>query len=143
MLFGLASPLPNVGEGQGEGEKRKNYVMKQNKPFLTTSARTLRKRSTAPEQHLWRALRARRLGFKFRRQVPLCGYVVDFVCFEAKLVVELDGSQHASKGVQAADRVRDARLEEAGFQVMRFWNHEIYEDMETVLEQIYAMCIRE
>lgn len=117
--------------------------MKQNKPFLTTTARTLRKQSTEPEQRLWRALRSRRLGFKFRRQVPLCGYVVDFVCFEASLIVELDGSQHASKGGQAADRVRDARLEEAGFQVMRFWNHEIYEDMETVLEQIYAMCTRE
>ena len=117
--------------------------MKRNKPFLTTAARALRKRSTEPERRLWRALRARRTGFKFRRQVPLCGYVVDFVCFAANVVVELDGSQHASRRGQAVDSLRDARLAEAGFRVVRFWNHEVYDDMETVLEQIYAVCAAE
>ena len=117
--------------------------MKQNKPSLTNAARSLRKRSTDPERRLWRALRSRRIDFKFRRQVPLCGYVVDFACFAAKVVVELDGSQHASRHGQATDKARDARLAEAGFHVLRFWNREIYDDMERVLEQIYVACARD
>ena len=94
--------------------------MRRKKPAVTTAARTLRKHLTEPERRLWSALRARRTGFKFRRQVPLGGYVVDFACFEAKVVVELEGSQHASEQGQRADRVRDARIAAAGFRVLRF-----------------------
>ena len=107
---------------------------------LTPTARRLRKQSTEAERRLWSALRRRRLGFKFRRQVPLHGYVVDFACLERKVVVEVDGSQHASEGDRAADGVRDARLVEAGFRVLRFWNYQVGRKLPVVLEQIYAVC---
>ena len=114
--------------------------MKRKRPSLTQTARLLRKQSTAAERHLWSALRARRLEFKFRRQVPLCGYIVDFVCFEKKVIIEVDGGQHASEEGRAADRERDVQLAEAGFQVLRFWNHQVDRELATVLEQIYAVC---
>lgn len=108
---------------------------------LTPIARTLRKRSTKHERILWRHLRDRQLSaFKFRRQVPLCGYVVDFACFESKVVVELDGSQHATKQGRAADASRDALLAEAGFRVLRFWNRQVTKELPTVLETIYEVC---
>jgi very-short-patch-repair endonuclease len=114
--------------------------MHQKKKSLMPVARTLRRRSTEPERLLWRHLRARRLDFKFRRQVPLGGYVVDFVCFEKKVIVELDGSGHASASGMAADAARDRALEAAGFCVLRFWNYQIYRELTTVLEQIYEAC---
>ncbi len=108
---------------------------------LTPIARTLRKRSTKHERLLWRHLRDRQVGdFKFRRQMPLGGYVVDFVCFETRVVVELDGSGHATKQGRAADAVRDAALTEADFQVLRFWNSQIANDLPLVLETIYQAC---
>jgi very-short-patch-repair endonuclease len=114
--------------------------MKRKTQTVTAIARRLRKRSTEPERRLWSALRARRLDFKFRRQVPLCGYVVDFACFERRVVVELDGSQHGAEAAVAADAVRDARLRAAGFCVVRFRNVQVYRDLPTVLAQIYAAC---
>ena len=113
--------------------------MKRRSP-LTPIARRLRRQSTKAERRLWSALRARRLGFKFRRQVPLCGYIVDFACFEKRVVIEVDGAQHASAVGRAADRVRDARLGAAGFRVLRFWNAQVERELDTVLEQIYAVC---
>ena len=113
--------------------------MKQS-PSSTCIARRLRRQATEPERLLWSALRARRLHVKFRRQVPLCGYVVDFACFEGKVVVELDGSQHGTEPGRGADALRDARLAEAGFQVVRFRNAQVYRELPTVLEQIYALC---
>ena len=89
---------------------------------------------------LWRRVRARRLTYKFRRQVPLCGFIVDFACFEKKVVVELDGSQHAEPDHRAADRARDTTLEDAGFRVLRFWNRDIHESLDAVCEHIYAVC---
>lgn len=82
------------------------------------------------------------MTYKFRRQVPLCGYIVDFVCFETKVVVELDGSQHAEPGHRAADQKRDAILQDAGFRVLRFWNHQIHRALDDVCEHIYAVCER-
>lgn len=70
----------------------------------------------------------------------MCGYVVDFVCFEAKVVVEVDGSQHASAAGRGADAVRDAWLAEAGFRVLLFWNHQVERELPVVLEQIYSVC---
>ena len=108
---------------------------------LTPIARGLRKRSTKHERILWRHLRDRQLGdFKFRRQMPLGGYVVDFVCLETKVVVELDGSQHATKEGRAADAIRDAVLAEAGFRVLRFWNRQTTKELTMVLETIYEVC---
>ncbi len=86
-------------------------------------AKALRENATEAERKLWSLLRAGRLeGYKFKRQVPLEGYVLDFVCFEARLVVEADGSQHAES---EHDDIRDQRLADAGFLTLRFWNNDI------------------
>ena len=108
----------------------------------TDLARTLRKRATTAERILWHRLRGSQLGVKFRRQVPLEGYIVDFVCFEKKVVVELDGSQHAAPVHRQRDAQRDAMLERLGFRVLRFWNHEIYDSLDAVLNGIYETCAR-
>jgi 2-isopropylmalate synthase len=91
---------------------------------------------TASELRLWRLLRDRRLnGIKFRRQVPVGPYIVDFVCVGAKLIVEADGSQHAES---LRDNVRDAYLANQDWKVLRFWNNEVLQNREGVLETIYA-----
>lgn len=84
---------------------------------------------------MWSLLRDRRLtGFKFRRQAPIGPYIVDFVCYERRLVVELDGSQHAGS---ASDRVRDAWLEADGFRVLRVWNNQLLAERDAVLEMVW------
>jgi len=89
---------------------------------------------TEAERRLWRGLRMRQMaGFKFRRQVPLGPYIVDFVCLEARLVIEVDGGQHAGS---EHDRVRDAWLEAQGFRMLRFWNSEVLGQTHDVLERI-------
>lgn len=91
---------------------------------LTSNARKLRKHSTDAERLFWSRVRAQRLqGWKFKRQQPMERYVVDFVCFEAKLIVELDGGQPALAKDQ--DSVRDEWLVAQGFRVLRFWNNEV------------------
>ncbi len=98
-------------------------------------ARALRRNRTDAEAKLWRALADRRLdGFKFRRQFPIDRYVADFACIDAKLVVELDGSQHAEAG--AYDAERTAMLESCGFVVLRFWNGELASNFDGVVETI-------
>jgi len=82
---------------------------------------------------LWQRLRNRQLGYKFRRQVPRGRYIADFLCFEEKLVIEADGSQHRDN---PNDKVRDAWFEAQGYRVLRFWNWEILRDTEGVLEVI-------
>ena len=102
---------------------------------LTPLAKVLRKNSTDAENWLWRQLRAKRFGnHKFKRQQPLGKFIVDFVCFDAKLVIELDGGQHAEQAVEDAARV--AWLERQGFHVLRFWNNELMTNLEGVLAQI-------
>lgn len=100
-------------------------------------ARTLRRRQTDAERSLWNALRDRRLeGFKFRRQAPARGFVVDFVCRERGIVVELDGGQHAARA--HADARRTAVLARAGLRVLRFWNDDVLRNREGVLQTILA-----
>jgi len=100
-------------------------------------ARQLRREQTDVERKLWFALRDRRFyKLKFRRQQPIGPYVVDFVSFEAKLVIELDGGQHGLVPNEAADRLRTQRLEADGFRVIRFWNNELIENFEGVLDTI-------
>jgi very-short-patch-repair endonuclease len=95
---------------------------------------------TDAELRLWRLLRDRRLsGFKFRRQVPVGSYIVDFLCVGAKLIVKADGSQHAEND---RDAVRDAYLESQGWKVLRFWNNEVLRNREGVLETIFAHASR-
>ena len=94
-------------------------------------ARDLRKSSTKAERALWSQLRDRQLdGHKFRRQQPIGPYIVDFFCLERNLVVEVDGGQHAPE----VDERRTAFLEGAGYRVLRFWNEEVLESMDGVLQ---------
>jgi very-short-patch-repair endonuclease len=105
--------------------------------WLTSFARTLRRRQTEAEARLWYRLRNRQMdGLKFRRQVPRGDYLVDFLCDEAMLVVELDGSQHGERVF--ADNVRTRYLESLGYTVLRFWNCDAVNNMNGVLETIYA-----
>ncbi len=100
-------------------------------------ARQLRRDQTGVERKLWYALRDRRFHkLKFRRQQPIGPYVVDFVSFEAKLVIELDGGQHGLPPNEAVDRERTKRLETDGFKVIRFWNNELIENFEGVLDAV-------
>lgn len=98
-------------------------------------ARRLRSNQTLAEQRLWAQLRRRQLaGFRFRRQVPISWYIVDFACHAPKLVIELDGGQHGRS--RASDHCRDRMIRIAGYRVLRFWNHEVFENMEGVLARI-------
>lgn len=99
--------------------------------------RKLRNSPTDAEQLLWPHLRGRQMaGCKYRRQHPFQDYILDFVCLERGLVVELDGGQHAEQRMQ--DALRDAFLADAGFRVLRFWNHELMKETRAVLEAIHA-----
>jgi very-short-patch-repair endonuclease len=90
----------------------------------------MRRQMTDAEWVLWEALRDRRLeGFKFRRQMPLHGFILDFVCLETGLIVEVDGAQHAES---QGDQKRDAALAEQGFTTMRFWNEEVLQNADGV-----------
>ena len=96
----------------------------------------LRHRMTDAEQLLWRALRSRQLGgYKFRRQHPFDDFILDFVCLEKRVVVEIDGGQHAER--QESDKMRSEQLVKAGFSILRFWNHEVLGQLETVKERIW------
>ena len=98
--------------------------------------RHLRKNPTEAERRLWHCLRQKQFGdFKFRRQHPFENYVIDFVCLEAKLAVEVDGGQHAEQ--QQDDALRTRTLTDAGFKVLRFWNNEVMQDIEAVKESIW------
>lgn len=89
---------------------------------------------------MWRLLRNRRLtGLKFRRQVPFRGYILDFVCFDRKLVIEIDGSQHLGS---ARDAVRDAVLDAEGFVIVRYWNNDVLQRSRSVLEDLLERIAR-
>ncbi len=105
-------------------------------------ARGLRRRQTPDEEHLWRLLKDSRLAeFKFRRQVPIGIYFADFACYDRRLVVELDGSQHAGS---ARDKVRDAELDRRGFAVLRVWNSDLRYRRDGVLNAIWhALQVQE
>ncbi len=126
----LPSPLGRGVGGEGK-EGRRLYA-----PNHLTLAKQLRKNMTDAERRLWTALRAKRFaGWKFRRQEPLGTYIADFVCHEAKLIIEVDGGQHAQS---AADSTRDQWFAEHGYRVLRYWNNDVLEQTEAVLEHILA-----
>lgn len=109
---------------------------------VARTARRLRRDQTDPERTLWFRLRDRRLnGMKFRRQMPLKSYVVDFCCESARLVVELDGGQHAIRIDEDAKRTAD--LESFGYVVLRFWNNDVLNNIDGVLEIIVATASQE
>jgi very-short-patch-repair endonuclease len=119
------TPSPLMGEGWGEGElPHKNIQF----------AKVLRTSQTDAELKIWQALRAGRLtNYKFKRQVPIANFIVDFVCFEHKLIVEIDGGQHMRN---SEDVLRDAKLIKMSFRVLRFWNNDVMQNLEGVLMTI-------
>ncbi len=101
----------------------------------TTRARQLRRCLTDAESRLWSHLRARQLrGVKFRRQQPLGPYIVDFCSLDPKLVIEIDGGQHAEEIER--DAIRTTALEQMGYRVIRFWNNEVLQNIEGVCQRI-------
>ena len=130
LAFYIPSPL--WGEGRVRGvvcESSRDY------------ARGLRRRQTDAERRLWARLRARRLaGVKFARQVPIGSYVVDFCCRDLRLIVELDGGQHAMQ--QEYDAARTAFLESLGYRVLRFWDNDALANTDGVLERIVEALAR-
>ena len=118
-----SSPARGEGNGSVNAEIRKR-------------ARALRARMTDAERKLWFALCDRRFaGFKFRRQVPIDRFIADFVCFEARLIIKVDGGQHAGS---LQDRWRDRWFAANGFRVVRFWNNEVLSNLEGVLTVLSA-----
>ena len=119
-------PSPLWGEGRVRGEVRESP---------RDYARGLRRRQTDAERRLWARLRDRRLlGVRFARQVPIGPYIVDFCCREQRLIVELDGGQHATRADYDAGRT--AFLEGLGYRVLRFWDNEALRNTDGVLQRI-------
>ena len=129
VVGGVGSREPSPGHSlrsrpsSPAGEREKSSAA----PDRVRRARALRACMTEAERKLWFALRDRRFaGFKFRRQVPIDRFIADFVCFEARLVIEVDGSQHAGS---MQDRWRDRWFAANGFRVLRFWNNEVLSNL--------------
>jgi very-short-patch-repair endonuclease len=109
---------------------------------LTHLARKLRRESTEAEQLLWKHLRGSNiLNLKFRRQEQIGDYIVDFVCYEMKLVIELDGGHHNQDEIKMNDISRQNWLNEQGFTVLRFWNNEVMRNIDGVLITIREKLI--
>lgn len=124
------SPSPFQGEGRGEGPAHPRNLK------LVSHAKQLRRAMTDVEKKLWQLLRSRQLEhLKFRRQYPIGPYIVDFICIEKHLIIELDGSQHADS---KKDQRRDDWLKAQGYQVLRFWNNEMIENTPGVLQTILS-----
>lgn len=107
-----------------------------NLPVLKERRKELRNKATPQETILWSRLKAKTLGFKFRRQHSIGVYIVDFCCPEKKLIVELDGYQHGEKDNIVYDEERTAYLHEFGYTILRFWNNEIDANLDGVLLKI-------
>jgi very-short-patch-repair endonuclease len=107
--------------------------------FKRQTAKRLRQNATDAEMKLWRRLkRLETRGTHFRRQMPIGSFVADFACPAARLIVEIDGSQHAEAENAARDRQRTQWLDRAGYRVLRFWNNDITQNIAGVMEAIYA-----
>jgi len=105
------------------------------KEVLRCRAKAMRRAPTETEQRLWQILRAKRLqGFKFKRQVPIGGFIADFACLKHKLIIEVDGSQHSPE----VDGRRDQWLRSRGYRVLRIWNDEVFLNEEGVGDAILA-----
>ena len=102
-------------------------------PLLSDRARTMRRNPTPAERLVWSRVRRRQLGERVRRQEPIGQYIADFACISKGIVVEIDGDTHQDA---TADRARDDAMAEHGFRVLRFWNSEVYEDLDGVVESI-------
>ena len=136
-------PSPLAGEGAGRspaGEGRAPNRDAASSPRLKAFAKGLRASQTDHERLLWQLLRSRRLAdYKFRRQVPIGPYVADFVCLSSRLIVELDGSQHAES---AHDQLRDRWFADDDFRVLRIWNGDLLRNRPVVLDAIWSALQR-
>jgi adenine-specific DNA-methyltransferase len=107
-------------------------------PVYTELARSLRKNANDAEQRLWLQLRDRRIdGYKFRRQHAIGEYIGDFVCLGARLVIEVDGDTHGNDERERLDARRTEVLNRAGYRVIRFWNDEVFNNLDGVVEAIW------
>ena len=123
------TPSPLQGEGWDGGK------MQRISPKIKNNARSLRRNMTDVERMLWAKIRSGQLqGFRFRRQHPIGNYIVDFICLELKLVIELDGSQHMDQ--QQYDMKRSQWLQNNGFKIVRFWNSDVLENFDGVMQTI-------
>jgi 23S rRNA (uridine2552-2'-O)-methyltransferase len=139
---------PPTGEGRAaaaitssphRGEDGRGALVAHNYPLdqALKNARALRKTMTDAEIFLWQLLRREQFGVKFRKQHPVGRYIADFACLNLKIIIELDGGQHADDVRVRRDAERTRFLESQGFQVLRFWNHDVMENTEAVVETIY------
>ena len=121
----MPSPSPLAGEG-----KASRSDARERGRLLRSRAKAMRSAPTEAEHRLWQIIRAHRFtGYKFKRQVPIDHFIVDFLCPARRLIVELDGSQHADS---AGDAGRDAYLRAQGFHIIRIWNNELFTNEEGV-----------
>jgi very-short-patch-repair endonuclease len=112
--------------------------MVQHPPVDRRFAKAMRTKSTDAERALWNIVRGHRLeGLKFKRQVPIDGYIVDFVCFEKRLILEADGGQHSES---VRDVRRDAHFADEGFRTLRFWNNDILSNPDGVAAEILRVA---
>lgn len=102
--------------------------------------RALRKKMTPAEVAFWKELRREKLGYKFRRQFGIGHYIIDFYCPRLKLAVELDGDIHTLETNKRKDEIRNKYLQNCGIIVKRYWNHQIFEDINSVVEELYYIC---
>jgi very-short-patch-repair endonuclease len=107
-------------------------------PVLQDQARFLRRNMGDAEKKLWYHLRRRKMaGFRFRRQVPIGGYIADFACLSGRLIVEVDGGQHNEPDNETLDATRTALLESMGYRVLRFWNSNMLTEIDSVTETTF------
>ena len=104
--------------------------------------RFLRKNMTKAEVVLWQKLKGKNLGYKFCRQFGVGPYVVDFYCPQIRLGIEIDGEVHAFKSVQIRDKIRQIFLERKNFHIKRYWNYEVLNNCDSVIEDIYNTCMK-
>ena len=121
-------PSPLAGEGLGRGKG-----LRFTRGVIGERAKAMRSAPTDAEHRLWQILRAKRpAGYKFKRQLPIDSFIVDFACLRERLIVEADGGQHEAK----SDARRDAYLTAQGFKILRFWNNDIFSNEDGVIERI-------
>jgi len=134
-----ATPIPPL-YGEGVARRATGGVPPRMEDVMANErARALRKTMTPQEVKLWVHLRRLRpQGFHFRRQAPLEGYTLDFVCFKHRLIVEVDGSQHGFDAGLVHDARRDAHFAAQGFLTLRFWNHDVDRNLDGVVETILS-----
>ena len=128
----------SLGEGGSEGggkDRSRQYTS-----LTLGRAQNLRRSLTEAERLLWYYLKNDKIGFAFRKQQPIGKYIVDFINFEKKIIIELDGGQHGEESAIKYDAERDDFLRDQGYVVLRFWNKEVFKDIKRILDVIYSAC---